>query len=137
MPIQEKRIKERFLKKITKKLISKYFIISVLSYIYVFSALYVLVSIYKVNKTVAFIIVYGSSYVLLYLIQLKFLFKKKHHKTKFVRYVISVLALYLTANLCYNLGLFLNINYLLSTVITIALLFPLRLFVYTFYVYKD
>jgi len=127
----------KILEKISKKLVSKYALISVLSYCYVFSALYLLVDTFECNKSVSFVLVYGLAYIVLYAVQLKYLFYKEHDRSKFIRYVLAIILFYILANLLYNFGLYFKINYLISTIITIAILMPLRLLVYTFYVYKD
>ncbi|GAA4883757.1 hypothetical protein GCM10023311_02500 [Flaviramulus aquimarinus] len=129
-------IKE-LLSQISKKLVSKYILISLLSYIYVFISLYVLVDIFSFNKKISFIVVYAIAYILLYGVQLKFLFSKRHDNYKLIKYCCSILFFYICANMLYNLGLYLEINYIVSTAITIVILMPLRLIMYTFFVYKD
>lgn len=128
---------KKLLSVISKKLVSKYILISLLIYIYVFVSLYVLVDIFNFNKKVSFIAVYGIAYILLYSVQLKFLFFKNHDNYKLMRYCFTILIFYICANIFYNLGLYLNINYMISTALTILILMPLRLVVYTFFVYKD
>src|SRR5690606_2673761 len=105
--------------------------------LYTFSALYFLIEKLKWGKEISFILVYGLAYILLYGIQLKYLFFKKHDYYKLRRYIISILLFYVSANIIYNFGLYLNLNYLISTAITILFLMPLRLFFYSRIVYKD
>lgn len=120
-----------------KKLLLKYGLISLLSYLYTFSGLYFLIDELKVGKEISFIIIYGSAYLVLYSIQLRFLFFKKHDSNKLFRYLIAIIIFYISANIFYNLGLYLKLHYLLSTALTIIILMPLRLMVYTLFVYKD
>lgn len=120
-----------------KKLIIRYVIISVLSYGFVFLGLMLLVDYFKVDKSLAFLIIYALNYLLLYVIQLRFLFKTEHHIKKLVRFVGSILVFYFLANVLFNIGLQLNINYLVSTAITIAVLMPFRFFISKKVVYKD
>lgn len=120
-----------------KKLFFKYGFISLLSYCFTFSGLYFLIDQLKIGKEISFIIVYGSAYIILYSIQLRFLFFKKHDSNKLFRYLIAIIIFYISANIFYNLGLCLNIHYLLSTAFTIIILMPLRLIVYSSFVYKD
>lgn len=122
---------------INKKLVSKYVFISLLSYVYVFVSLYLLIDVFSFDKKISFILVYGIAYLILYRVQLKFLFSKNHDNNKLLRYCFSILFFYISANILYNLGIYLDINYLLSTALTILILMPLRLLVYTFFVYKD
>lgn len=120
-----------------KKLFFKYGFISLLSYCYTFSGLYFLIDELKMGKELSFILVYGSAYIVLYSIQLRFLFFKKHDSNKLFRYLIAIIIFYIGANIFYNLGLYFNFHYLLSTAFTIIILMPLRLIVYSLFVYKD
>ncbi len=120
-----------------KKLFFKYGLISLISYLYTFSGLYFLIDKLNMKREISFILIYGSAYIVLYSIQLRFLFYKKHDPQKFSRYLVAILLFYLSANIFYNLGLYLKLHYLLSTALTIIILMPLRLIVYTLFVYKD
>lgn len=131
-----KSIKQVFSNK-NKKLFFRYLIISVLSYTYTFLGLFLLIEKLNFDERISFIIIYGIAYLILYNIQLKYLFYKKHDSSKLSRYISSIIIFYLSANLIYNLGLFVGIPYLISTALTILILIPLRLFVYTYYVYKN
>ncbi len=82
-------------------------------------------------------IIYGLSYLLLYFLQLKFLFKTSHTKNKLIRFCISIFAFYVLANLLFNIGVYLELNYLISTLVTIVLLFPIRFLVSKFVVFKS
>lgn len=121
----------------SKKQIYKYILISVLGYLYVFFSLYLLVDVFNINKSIAFMLIYGVLYLLLYLIQLKYLFYAKHNKYKFIRFCASIIIFYLIANLFYNIGIYLEINYLLSTLLTVAILMPIRFLVSKFIVFKS
>ena len=116
--------------------IIRYIYISVIGYAFVFISLYLLVDILELNKSVAFVIVYGISYILLYSLQLKYLFKKNHDKKKFIRFCISLVAFYLIANALYNCFLYFNVKYLIATALTVILLMPIRFLVSKFVVYK-
>ncbi len=120
-----------------KKLIFKYILISFISYLYTFSALYFLIEKLEWGDKKSFIIVYGLAYIVLYGVQLKYLFYKKHGSNKLARYIIAIILFYVSANIIYNSGLYLGLNYLISTAITIVILMPLRLFFYSRIVYKD
>jgi len=120
-----------------KKLIFKYIGISLISYLYTFSSLYFLIEAFNFDKTISFILVYGLAYIFLYAIQLRYLFNKKHDPKKLSRYLVSIILFYIAANVFYNLGLKLELHYLLASALTILILIPLRLVFYNFYVYKD
>src|SRR5690606_31420128 len=118
-------------------LIKKYALISVISYVYIFFSLFLLIDIFNFNKRISFIVIYGLAYIFLYIAQLRFLFNKKHHKSKFYKYIFSILLFYIFANLFFNLGLYFKLNYLLATVVTVIILMPIRFLVYKNYVYMD
>lgn len=120
----------------TFKQLIKYINISIIGYGFVFVSLYVLVDLLKVNKSISFMIVYGVSYILLYSVQLKYLFNTTHNKYKLIRFCISIISFYALANLLFNIGVYLKINYLISTVLTVILLMPLRFLVSKFIVFK-
>lgn len=120
-----------------KKLFIKYVLISLISYGFVFSGLILLVDVFNVNKTKAFIIVYAVNYIFLYVVQLRYLFNIEHHIRKLTRFVGFILFFYLLANIIYNIGLKLNINYLLSSALTIVILMPFRLIASKKFVFKS
>ncbi|WP_414731230.1 GtrA family protein [Xanthomarina sp.] len=122
-------------KELTSQIV-RYICISVFSYLFVFSFLYTLVDVFKVNESLSFLLVYGVAYLLLYSIQLKFLFKTSHEKRKLIKFILSIFLFYVVSNLLYNFFLYSNVNYLLSTAFTIAILAPLRFLISKYFVYK-
>jgi putative flippase GtrA len=113
-----------------------YIIISLFGYGFVFVSLYILVDTLKINKSIAFMIVYGISYLMLYTLQLRLLFKTKHSNSKLIKFCLSLIFFYALANVLYNTFNYFEINYLISTFITILILTPLRFIISKFYVYK-
>lgn len=91
----------------------------------------------EINEVVSFILVYGSAYLFLYTVQLKYLFNKKHNNKKLLRYLISIISFYILANVLYNLGLILNFSYILSAILSMGILIPILSIVYKYFVYKD
>lgn len=124
------------IKDLIKTEIFRYIIISIISYVYVFFTLILFVNVFKVNESLSFMIVYGIAYLFLYSIQLKFLFKTEHDKYKLIRFCISLLFFYVIANILYNICIYFSINYIISTAITIIVLFPIRFIVSKYFVYK-
>lgn len=114
----------------------KYIFISIIGYGFVFVSLYVLVDFLEINKSISFMIVYGVSYILLYSVQLKYLFNATHNKYKLIRFCISIISFYALANLLFNIGVYFKINYLISTLLTVIILMPLRFLVSKFVVFK-
>lgn len=115
--------------------VTRYLLISILGYLYIFLTLYVLVTIIKIDKSIAFMSTYAIWYFLLYFIQLKLLFKTPHKKNKLVKFCVFLVIFYLIANLLYNIGIYLKLDYIISTVVTILILMPLRFIVSKYYVY--
>ncbi|WP_148638479.1 GtrA family protein [Olleya sp. ITB9] len=120
-----------------KKLVFRYILISIFGYVFIFGGLFVLVDYFQIDKTISFVIIYGLNYIFLYSIQLKLLFKTKHNSKKLIRYISSILLFYLCANLLYNFGLKLNLKYMLSSILTVVLLMPLRFLVSKLIVFRD
>lgn len=116
--------------------VTKYIFISLFGYGFVFISLYILVEILKTNKSIAFMIVYGVLYLMLYTLQLRLLFKTTHSNRKLIKFCLSLVFFYLLANLLYNTFNYFEINYLISTFITVLILTPFRFIISKFYVYK-
>ena len=123
--------------KAQKSFYLRYFGISLISYLYTLSGLFLLIEFLEINEVVSFILVYGSAYLFLYTVQLKYLFNKKHNNKKLLRYLISIISFYILANVLYNLGLILNFSYILSAILSMGILIPILSIVYKYFVYKD
>ncbi|RMB57414.1 hypothetical protein EAX61_11755 [Dokdonia sinensis] len=119
-----------------KTLLKRYVLISLVSYLFVLTFLFVLVNYFSLNETLAFFIVYAINYFFLYFIQLRYLFAKKHNILRLFKFIAYILVFYALANLIYNAFLSIQIHYMLSSILTIILLFPIRLMVSKIYVYK-
>lgn len=129
-------IKGKLNKNVRQQLL-RYIIISLFGYSFVFVGLYILVDIFEIDKSFSFMMIYGVSYILLYGLQLKLLFKKDHNINKLFKFFISMLFFYIWANIFYNIGIWLNLNHFIATLLTIGVLFPFRFFVSKYFVYKD
>jgi putative flippase GtrA len=116
--------------------IVRYIVISLFGYSFVFISLYALVDMLKFNKSIAFMIVYGISYLMLYTLQLRVLFKTTHSSRKLFKFCLSLVFFYVLANILFNTFNFFEINYLISTFITVLILTPVRFFISKFYVYQ-
>jgi hypothetical protein len=123
--------------KVSKVFLSKYIIISIIGYSIIFFGLYVFVDILNFSKSISFLVIYAFNYSFLYLVQLIYLFKKKHKPTTLIRFLVYILSFYLLVNILFNILTYFDIQYLISTAITVIILFPLRLLVLKKVVYKD
>lgn len=131
----------RFVKKISTKknrsLIFRYILISLISYGFVFSGLIILIKYLNLDKSLAFLIVYGVNYIFLYAVQLKYLFKSRHNFSKLIRFIVFIGTFYLIANVLYNIILGFEVSYLIATLLTVLILMPLRIITSKFYVFKN
>jgi putative flippase GtrA len=116
--------------------IVRYILISILGYSYVFTSLYLMVTILKIDKLISFMIVYGILYSSLYFIQLKLVFKAEHKKQKILRFSISTAFLYISTNALYIFFSNMGIEYLTATLLTIIFVIPTRFLVSKYYVHK-
>jgi hypothetical protein len=124
---------------INKKSISeiiKYAFLSFVGYGFVFLFLYIFIDVFQVKTTYSFLMVYGSWYLMLYSLQLRFLFNTTHNKQRFLKFCLYLIVFYIVANILFNLGIYLNLNYFIATLITILVLMPLRFLTTKYYVYK-
>jgi len=131
------KLLQGLLNKENQKLFSRYVLISIVSYIFVFSGLYLLIDILLINQTWAYMIVYGVAYIFLYAVQLRYLFNTEHDNKKFVRFCLMIVSFYAISNLLFNVFIAIDIHYLIATAITVVILMPLRLIVSKLFVYKD
>jgi hypothetical protein len=116
--------------------IIKYAFLSIVGYGFVFLFLFLFIELFQFNTSYSFLIVYGSWYIMLYSLQLRFLFNTTHSKKRFLKFCFYLIVFYVIANVLFNLGLYFNQNYLVATLITILVLMPLRFLTTKYYVYK-
>ena len=119
-----------------RKLLIKYIIISFIGYSFVFFGLYFLVDVFQINTRLAFIIIYALSYLLLYYLQLKILFKRTHSMSILVKFISSIAIFYILANILFTWFMWMTINYLIATGLIIVILMPVRFLVSKFLVFK-
>ncbi|AXT60801.1 hypothetical protein D1816_10715 [Aquimarina sp. AD10] len=128
---------DKILGKENRELALRYVFISILSYGFVFIGLIILVNGFNIKETLSFIIIYGINYIFLYVVQLRYLFKTNHNTYKLIRFIAFILFFYTCANIIYNIGLNLNLNYLVSTAFTIVILMPFRIIASKLFVFKN
>lgn len=120
-----------------RKLVFKYILLSLLSYGFVFGGIILLIEIFNISEIISFITIYTINYLLLYTLQNKYLFKTRHNNSKLIRFIIYLVVFYFVAIILYDTGINFGFHYLVSTALTIIILFPLRLLVLKKIVYKD
>ncbi len=115
--------------------ITRYVVVSLAGYAYILIAMWLLVSALDVQPTLAYVLVYITVYSLDYVLTLRFVFRADHRWTRVFRYVM-----YLAASLVIGTVAFALINgaihmYLLATIVTAGILFPIRFYVTRRWVY--
>ncbi len=128
---------KKILDKKNKKLAIKYILLSLVSYSFVFVGIIFLVEFSGISETMSFIIIYAINYLFLYIAQNKYLFKTKHDPNKLIRFIIYLVVFYILAIILFNTGTKLGLQYLITTALTIIILFPLRLLILKKVIYKD
>ena len=128
---------KKILDKKNKKLAIKYILLSLVSYSFVFVGIIFLVEFSGISETMSFIIIYAINYLFLYIAQNKYLFKTKHDPNKLIRFIIYLVVFYILTIILFNTGTKLGLQYLITTALTIIILFPLRLLILKKVVYKD
>ncbi|MFC6860459.1 GtrA family protein [Zunongwangia atlantica] len=119
------------------RLLYRYIFISIASYAFVFISLYLFIEILKINNQEAFCLAYALNYILLYVVQLKYLFRTKHDNKKLLKFIVYILSFYGLANVLFFLFSKLAIHYLLCTMLTVSILMPFRFLISKKIVFSD
>jgi putative flippase GtrA len=114
----------------------KYFLISASVYLYIFSAIYLLVEFAHVGKVHAYVLVYATSYVMEYVLTLRVVFDETHRPGKVLKYLIYLAAFFGLSTQLYKSLLSLQVPYLLAIFLTAAALMPLRFLTNKYWVYR-
>ena len=120
---------------IEKNNLVKYIKISIFTYLYVLTLLYLLVESFQFSKLYSYVFVYISIYIIEYLLTLIFLFSKKHTLLKFSKFIIYIFVFLTLSSTFYNFLLFFEINYLLAALIVTIALMPIRYFLKKNWIY--
>lgn len=120
-----------FLRKISKPSLLfkavKYGVASAGMYLAVFSALYLFVDILQFPAEIVFPTVYFFAYFFDYLISLKFVFNSAHNKIRLLYYLSYLVTFYIINNIVfYVMFKILSFSHMLSAIIVVLFLFPLR-----------
>lgn len=116
-------------------LISKYLGLSVAMYVSIFFVMYIAVDIIGVSEMPAYVTTYTFAYFADYLINLRYLFYRDHSWPTVVKYVFQILFFLGCGSFIFKMLITINIHYLVATLLTAILLFPLRFLAYKFIVF--
>ena len=120
-------------------LVSKYTTASVVSFVSIFALMFIFVDILKIGLRVSYFIIYIFAYIADYLINLKIIFLKTHNMKTVKKYLLQLPIFFVLRNVLFNfftLFAFFKVNYILSTILVVAILFPLRFLVQKNIIYK-
>ena len=114
----------------------RYVLISALMNVAVLVLMYIFVDLLGMNARLAFFLDYTIVYVAAYIFNLRYLFFKEHDWKKAMKYLIYLAVFFPLANVLFALLTYLKLHYLLATILTTAVLFPLRFFTNKYFVYR-
>ena len=117
--------------------IVKYALTSVLVYVYIFAALYLLVSILDVAKITAYIVVYAGAYLLEYTATMRLVFAVQHRWRMVLRYAVYVAGFFGINMVFYAFLLRSNVHYMLAAFVVALVLMPARYLVNKHWVYQQ
>lgn len=116
--------------------IARYILVSLGGYLSVVFSMYIFVDLLKNSKSLSYFGIYLFAYLFDYLLTLKYVFQKEHKHSLLLKYVIYLGVFFVLNNLLYNLMIYLNIHYLISTITVMAILFPLRFSTIKYVIFK-
>lgn len=116
--------------------ISKYLGVSVAMYVSIFFVMYVAVDIIGVDEISAYITTYAIAYIADYLINLRYLFNRDHSWATVIKYITHILFFLGCGTVIFKTLIFLNIHYLIATLLSAIALLPLRFLAHKFLVFR-
>jgi putative flippase GtrA len=114
----------------------KYGLISAFGYGFMFFMMYFFVDIILMPKTTSFFITYLLAYIIVYFINLKFLFVKDHSWLNIIRFCLHTIFFLSCGSFLFSVFLELKMNYLIATVLVALTLFPVRFLAQKIFVFK-
>ena len=116
----------------------RYGIVTLLSYVALLGATALLVEVFKVDATLAYVLSLAAVYVGVYLSSAKFVFAASDHRRQWYRFLSVILAFWvLNAVLFAALVTHFELHYLLAACVNIFVFGPLRYLVNKFWVFAD
>ena len=117
--------------------ILKYVLVSAGGYIYIVVFMYIFIDLLKINKSLSYFSIYLFAYLFDYLLTLRFIFQREHKNILLIKYVLYLAIFFILNNVFYNTMIFLNVHYMVSTITTTLILFPLRFLSFKFVIFID
>lgn len=116
--------------------ILRYLSTSLLVYVYILAAIYVLVSRLGLGPVPAYVLVYSIAYLLEFSVTLVFVFEEEFRWNKVVKYVVYVIIFLTVSTLIFKAMIVSGVYYLYATLLTAAILMPARFLVNKYWVYR-
>jgi putative flippase GtrA len=117
--------------------ISKYLGISVVMYVSILLVMYIAIDIIGLSEISAYIITYAFAYVVDYIINLYYLFYGDHSWLKVLKYLIHILFFLAFGCAIFKSLLYVNVHYMIATLMSAAVLFPIKFLAHKMLVFRD
>lgn len=134
LQIYKQNLVNYFIKKMPT--FSRYISVSVITYVYIFLAMYILIDIVKLNQTLVYIVVYIAAYVFEYAVTLTFVFRAVHKGVKVIKFMFEKIAFALLGAFLFHVLVNMTIHYIYATIIVAVLLLPVRFVTNKYYIYR-
>ena len=117
--------------------IIRYGSITLLSYLALMLGTFVGVEVFSSPPTFAYLVTATLVYIGVYFTSSRFVFKSNDHGSQRIRFVLTIIAFYISNLVFYGFLIkFTSVQYLIAVVINLTVLGPLRFFVYQEWVFK-
>ena len=114
----------------------RYVLTSAAVYAFILVALYLLVDLAGMSPTPAYVVVLLAAYLIEYTATLLFVFQRSHSWGNVARYLFYVVLFLTISTALYDAIRMAGVHYLLSALLTPAILMPLRFFFNKWWVYR-
>jgi len=114
----------------------RYVLVSAQSYIFILLFIYIFVDYFNVNKRISYLFIYGLNFLIVFFLNSKFVFKSKADYKTVLRYIFFLFFVYCMSYSLFELFLFVNLDYLIATFLSMAIGFPIKFFVSKKIVFK-
>lgn len=124
-------------KKSVIKQLFKYGVVTVISYTILLFGTFLLTDFFSLQENISYLITISFVYVLLYILNVYFVFNTKFNSKNLSRYILVLILFWSFNNSLFNfLTIFFSINYLIAILINIFIFGIVRFFIQKKYVFK-
>lgn len=120
------------------KILIKYGLVTISSYIFLLLSIYLLVDILMLSDNISYLIMTTLIYAGVYIANIKYVFKVKNKKIRITKYLVYLLIFWTLNNLLFNYFVeLLRIQYLLAAIMNIFLFGLIRFYIQKKYVFNE